>query len=52
MIRSWRCTPWKAKGGYANTRKDGVNENAGRERIWFSPHCLGVTQRSLFGGAA
>lgn len=37
----WDVLAWKAKGGYgsqgANT--DGA-ENAKRERIWFSPHCL------------
>ena len=27
----------KAHGGYANRRKDGTNQNAHRERIWFSP---------------
>jgi hypothetical protein len=38
---SWECVPWKANGGYGNqsgTTKG--KENAGRERIWFSPHCL------------
>ena len=48
MPASWECVPWKAKGGYGSQRKDGTNENAKRERIWFSPHCLGATQRSLF----
>lgn len=42
----WECVAWKAKGGYANQRKDGGNENAHRERIWFSPHCLRPGQRS------
>ena len=28
---------------------DGENANARRERIWFSPHCLGTRQPSLFG---
>ena len=48
MPTSWECVAWKAKGGYGAQRKDGTNENAKRERIWFSPHCLGATQRSLF----
>jgi hypothetical protein len=35
---SWACVPWKATGGYGS---QGSNyENGGRERIWFSPHCL------------
>ena len=40
MPDTWECVPWKAKGGYGNQRKDGANDNARRERIWFSPHCL------------
>ena len=45
MPASWECVAWKAKGGYSNQRADGENENAKRERIWFSPACLrpGVT---------
>lgn len=45
MPTSWRCVPWKARGGYGGQRKDGENENAERERIWFSPHCLPVLKR-------
>ncbi len=48
MPSSWECVPWKAKGGYGGQSKDHDNPNAKRERIWFSPHCLGATQRSLF----
>ena len=48
MPASWECVAWKAKGGYGSQRADGANDNAKRERIWFSPHCLGATQRSLF----
>jgi len=36
----WECVYWKAKGGY--------QADTTRERIWFSPHCLGGKQRSLF----
>lgn len=36
----WDCVAWKARGGYGNQRKDAENENARRERIWFSPACL------------
>jgi hypothetical protein len=39
-LPGWLCVPWKAKGGYGSQRKDGTNDNAKRERIWFSPHCL------------
>lgn len=27
-------------GGYGNQTADGIYKNKGRERIWFSPHCL------------
>lgn len=50
----WQPLAWKANGGYGN-RNAGANENAVRERIWFSPHCLAelptdsdVRQVSLF----
>lgn len=39
----WDCIAWKANGGYGGQRKGKVkNVNAGRERVWFSPHCLSV----------
>jgi D12 class N6 adenine-specific DNA methyltransferase len=37
---SWECVPWKAHGGYGSQRGDRGYENAARERIWFSPHCI------------
>ena len=42
----WDCVAWKALGGYGSQGEN--NENANRERIWFSPHCLGGRQRGLF----
>lgn len=39
MPANWECVPWKAKGGYGSQAKGAANENAARERIWFSPHC-------------
>lgn len=55
MPASWRVHAWKAKGGYGN--QDGENANASKERVWFSPHCLGgvAVAGPLFeraGGAA
>jgi DNA adenine methylase len=47
MPDSWACVAWKATGGYGNRNADG-NANAGRERVWFSPHCLSARQRKLF----
>lgn len=41
MPASWECVPWKANGGYGNQGHGTPGkENATRERIWFSPHCL------------
>jgi len=42
--KGWREYAWKANGGYGNRSDD---NNATRERIWFSPHCRGKAQRSL-----
>jgi len=36
----WRVVAWKAKGGYGSQGDGSGRANAGRERIWFSPHCL------------
>jgi hypothetical protein len=35
----WSVVAWKAAGGYGNRTQQG-KENAARERIWFSPHCI------------
>ena len=48
MPSEWECVAWKATGGYANQSTKHDNPNAKRERIWFSPHCLGGKQPSLF----
>jgi hypothetical protein len=43
MPDSWREIAWKAHGGYGCQGNNQARENAGRERIWFSPHCLSTT---------
>jgi len=55
MPPDWECVHWKARGGYGS-QGDGKStngrDNAKKERIWFSPHCLKVdrlVQRSLLG---
>lgn len=49
MPGSWECFPWHAHGGASNVAQSGRGrENAKRERIWFSRHCL---QADLFAGA-
>lgn len=44
MPESWECVPWKAQGGYGSQGDGAGRENAARERIWFSPHCLRPTE--------
>jgi hypothetical protein len=36
----WTCVSWKSSGGFARISNKAWLENAKRERIWFSPHCL------------
>jgi D12 class N6 adenine-specific DNA methyltransferase len=36
----WQCVAWKTRGGYGSQGEGRGRENAGRERIWFSPACL------------
>jgi hypothetical protein len=45
----WECVQWKA-GGMDRLGDAQGRENAARERIWFSPHCL-RQQASLFDAA-
>jgi hypothetical protein len=47
MPSSWQVHAWKAHGGYGRRTN---NQNAYRERIWFSSHCLPLedAQRELF----
>jgi len=40
MPESWRCVPWKARGGYGSQGETTGRDNAYLERIWFSPHCI------------
>jgi DNA adenine methylase len=44
----WDVVAWKARGGYGSQGSDRGRENAARERIWFSPHCLSGKQGRLF----
>lgn len=45
----WRVASWKSKGGYSS--QGGENANQKRERIWFSPNCMGGKQGALNFGA-
>ena len=48
----WTAVKWKAKGGYGSQGDRRGRDNAARETLWFSPHCLKPkeerAQRSLF----
>ncbi len=44
MPPTWSCVAWKAQGGYGAARHGRGRDNAHRERIWFSPHCLTPAQ--------
>lgn len=48
----WTAMQWKANGGYGNQSDGRGRENAKRETIWFSPHCLSARQASLFDAGA
>lgn len=36
----WSVVAWKTKGNYGSQGEGRGRANAGRERIWFSPHCV------------
>ena len=45
--RGWTAWEWRATGGYGNQGNGSGRENATREVIWFSPHCLPANQPRL-----
>jgi len=48
----WSVIAWKARGGYGSQGDDSRGrENSERERIWFSPACIGA-ERGLFDAEA
>jgi len=51
----WCVVEWKARGGYGSQGDGDTNgrENAAKERLWFSPHCMGGSEsRGLFDAVA
>ena len=48
MPPCWTHHAWKTRGGYGNQGTGRGRLNAGREVLWFSPHCLEASQPSLF----
>jgi hypothetical protein len=47
MPEDWECVAWKSRGGYGSQGTGSGRDNSERERIWFSPHCLGVKQQLI-----
>jgi DNA adenine methylase len=39
-LPDWTAVRWKAHGGYGSQGAGRGRENADRETVWFSPHCL------------
>ena len=52
MPDGWACVAWKAHGGYGSQGNGRGRANAGRERIWFSPHCLASASDNEQAGLA
>jgi hypothetical protein len=42
----WQVLRWKARGGYGSQGNGRGRANAGRETIWFSPHCLNPAEEA------
>jgi len=51
MPAGWTAHRWKARGGYGSQGNGSGRDNAARETIWFSPHCLPERELTLFGMA-
>ena len=47
----WNVLAWKARGGYGSQGDKQGRANSERERIWFSPACIGA-ERGLFDAEA
>ena len=47
--RGWDEVAWRTKGGYGGGMGGDGEDNQRRERVWFSPACIGSRQIGLFG---
>lgn len=48
MPSSWSKLSWTSQGGYGAQARARGRANRDRERIWFSPYCLGARQPGIF----
>lgn len=44
----WTSHRWRTSGGYGSQGNARGRENANRETVWFSPHCLGMDALPMF----
>ena len=44
-LPEWQQTAWKAPGGYGSQGEGSGRDNCSKERIWFSPNCLEVSEK-------
>lgn len=51
-VSGWRVKAWKARGGYGSQGEGRGRDNAARERLWLSPHCIGAARDLFSEGAA
>jgi hypothetical protein len=48
MPKNWHCHAWDARPGYGGQAAEQTG-NGKKERIWFSPHCLPISDQSRQG---
>jgi hypothetical protein len=44
MPATWTAVPWHAQGGYGSRSRGRGRQNAQRECLWLSPHCLPLAE--------
>jgi len=49
MPDDWSEWAWKTQGGYGHQGNGRGKDNAHRERVWFSPYCVGEPMPLLEG---
>jgi len=47
MPEGWELVRWKAAGGYSGQGEGRGRENAHKECIWFSPHCINLKEHAF-----
>jgi DNA adenine methylase len=52
MPPDWTLYQWKARGGYGSQGNGTGRDNASRECIWFSPHCIRLDGQARQGKPA